>query len=129
MQVEIQKIGAQVRTLQMKFNKVVSEASRIIDFQSGSPGIRVEVKAMDTANFRVSTVGQTGPLKLITEFIVRGEGDKICYIDRAKTVSEEQFIWAFKDKDKMMLYPKRAYSQYFRTEQEIKKGVFDPNSW
>ena len=53
MQVEIQKIGAQVRTLQMKFNKVVSEASRIIDFQSGSPGIRVEVKAMDTANFRV----------------------------------------------------------------------------
>ena len=113
----------------MKFNKVVSEASKILDLQSGSPGIRIEVKAMATATFRVQTMGHAGPLKLVTDFAVRGEGDKICYVDRAKDVSEDKFIWVFRDKDKMLLYPKRAYSQYLRTELEIKKGHCDPNSW
>ena len=110
MQVEIQKIGAQVRSLQMLYNKIVSEGTRTVDLMSGSPGIRVEIKPMDSTTFKVSTVGHAGPLKLLVEVLARGEGDRTVYIDRAKDVSEEKYIWMYKDKLKMLLQPKRAYS-------------------
>ena len=110
MHVELQKIGAQVRTLQVLYNKIVSEGSRIVDLASGSPGLRAEVKPMDSATFKVSTFGHAGPLRLLIEVLPRGEGDRVFYIDRAKDVSEDKFIWKFRDKQSMLLQPKRAYS-------------------
>lgn len=92
------------------YNKIVSEGSRIVDLMSGSPGCRSEVRPMDSITFRVSTVNHSGPLRLVIEVLPRGEGDRVIYIDRAKDVSEEKFIWKFKDKEKMLLLPKRAYS-------------------
>ena len=112
MSVELQKIGAQVRTLQVLYNKVVSEGSRIVDLSNGRPGQRFEVKPMDSVTFRVSTVGHSGPLRLVIEVLPRGEGDRVVYIDRAKDVSEDKYIWKFRDKLGMLLQPKRAYSQY-----------------
>jgi hypothetical protein len=106
----MQKIGAQVRSLQMLYNKVVSEGNRTVELMSGSPGVRVEIKPMDSTTFKVSTVGHSGPLKLVVEVLARGEGDRTVYIDRAKDVSEEKHIWMFKDKLKMILQPKKAYS-------------------
>ena len=87
----------------MLYNKVVSEGARISELMSGSPGIRVEIKPMDSTTFKVSTVGHSGPLKLVIEILPRGEGDRTVYIDRAKDVSEEKYIWMFKDKLKMLL--------------------------
>jgi len=85
------------------YNKVVSEGSRILDLPSGSPGLRAEVKPMDSATFRVSTVGHSGPLKLVIDVLPRGEGDRLVYVDRAKDVSENKFIWKFRDKLSMLL--------------------------
>lgn len=65
---------------------------------------------MDSATFKVSTVGHSGPLKLIVEINSRGEGDRTVYVDRSKDVSEEKHIWMFMNKLKMFLYPKRAYN-------------------
>ncbi len=87
----------------MLYNKVVSEGNRISELMSGSPGIRIEIKPMDSATFKVSTVGHSGPLKLVIDVLARGEGDRTVYIDRVKDVSEEKYIWMFKDKVKMLL--------------------------
>lgn len=93
--------------------------------------MRVEIKPMDSATFKLSTVGHTGPLRLNVEVTSRGDtADRVCYVDRTKNVSEDSFIWSFfKGTSRMILNPKRAYSQYFKTEQEIKNGFFDLNSW
>jgi len=74
-----------------------------VDLPSGSPGLRAEVKPMDSATFRVSTVGHSGPLKLVVDVLPRGEGDRLVYVDRAKDVSENKFIWKFRDKLSMLL--------------------------
>jgi len=58
---------------------------------------------MDSATFRVSTVGHSGPLKLVVDVLPRGEGDRLVYVDRAKDVSENKFIWKFRDKLSMLL--------------------------
>lgn len=85
------------------YNKVISEGSRIIDLPSGVGGLRTEVKPMDSVTFKISTVGHTGPLKLAVDVLPRGEGDRIFFIDRAKDVSEEKYIWKFRDKLNMLL--------------------------
>jgi hypothetical protein len=85
------------------YNKIVSEGSRIVDLMSGSPGMRTEVRPMDSTTYKVSTVGHSGPLKLVIDVLSKGDCDKIVYIDRAKDVSEEKHIWMFKNKDKLLL--------------------------
>jgi hypothetical protein len=79
----------------MLYNKVVSEGNRIVELVSGSAGVRVEIKPMDSTLFKVMTVGHSGPLKLVVEVLPRGEGDRTVFIDRTKDVSEEKNIWMF----------------------------------
>jgi hypothetical protein len=94
----------------MLYNKIVTEGNRIVELVSGSGGIRVEIKPMDSITLKVTTVGHFGPLKLVVDVAARGEGDRTVCIDRTKDVSEEKNIWMFKDKLKMVLHPKKAYN-------------------
>jgi len=68
---------------------------------------------MASVTFRLNTVGHEGPLRLIINFSPRGEGDQICMIHREKDMNEDNYLWMFKNKTKMVLYPKTAFSTKF----------------
>jgi hypothetical protein len=93
----------------MRYNQVVSEVSSVIDLYSLSRNVLITIKPMANANFRMTSGGCLGPIKITIDFSVKKEGDITCFIDKVKDPSEEQFMWKFKNKQSMIIYPKRAF--------------------
>jgi len=59
----------------MLYNKVVSEGSILQELLVDRPELKVEIRPMAQFNFRMSTVGHFGPIKLVLTFGLRGEGE------------------------------------------------------
>lgn len=53
--------------------------------------------------------GCQGPIKITIDFSAKKEGDLTCYIDKLKDPCEEQCLWKFKNKQAIVIYPKRAF--------------------
>lgn len=56
-QEEIKKLGTILRQVQMLYNKVVSEGPQVVDLPQNTTNTKVEIKAMASVIFRLSTVG------------------------------------------------------------------------
>ena len=100
-----------VRQLKTKWDNVVTEASQVIELTAENQ-TRVEIKAMGLATLRLSTMERTGPIRLNIEPLSKGNYDLTCVIDWESNVSIDNFIWCFKNKQSMVLKPKKAYDHF-----------------
>lgn len=88
----------------------MTEGSQILDLPTNKTEVRVEIKAMASAMLKINTFEQKGPIKIQIQFQTRGEGDQTCLIHRERDISDENFIYEFKNKTRMCIYPKKAWT-------------------
>jgi hypothetical protein len=102
----------------MLCNRIDTEAKKMVELPEGSPGCRVEIKAMDQSIFFLKTQDHEGPIKLSIEFTARCEGDVMVLIDKEKDKLEEgECEWTYRDKLVMNLIPKRVADKSQQTNK------------
>ena len=70
MREQLDKMGKEMRNVQMLFNKVVSEGSTIIEVSSKSDA-RIEIKPMASQIARIHVANKKGPIRLCVSFMNR----------------------------------------------------------
>ena len=84
---------------------------------------------MADATLRLYTAGRSGPIRFKVQFVPRSEGDFLFLVGRERTTSIEESIWSFKNKENMVIFPKKAFNENLRTAAEKRKGDPDLNVW
>ena len=90
---------------------MVSGGSRSIVITAGQPTL-IEISSMNTAIIKVMTEEHKGPLQLLVEFLPRQDGDLTCQGHITKKISDDEYIWNFKDikdKQKLIFRPKQCF--------------------
>lgn len=94
----------------MACNRIVSESGKVQELPDGSPGIKVDIKAMDQSVFFLKVGGHLGPIKIIVDFSARSEGDILMLVDKEKeNLDEGSSEWTYRNKTSMTLIPKRVF--------------------
>lgn len=58
----------QVRSIQMDYNNVVSEASRVTDLHDGDSNVTITVKPMAQVSLRINSGEHAGPILFVLDF-------------------------------------------------------------
>ena len=123
---ELDRLGGQVRGIQVKLHKIVQAGKGCITVAAQSPKL-VEIPAMSTTLVRIPTSGHYGPIKLTVDFLARKEGHVEAYLHSNQNINSELYpggyIWKFEKRTKMILQPRAAFDKSLLSEKELQKEI------